>query len=159
MHPSKMLPKPETTQTISFSEGDGVYSSEVFASDVMVTTNAGTHNHGSSKVKLKSIVELQLGTKILYWTIIGCSHEWKISGIFNKSRGTLGKAGGRTTFKMTGADLQPCESTILLVKYLFPDNGVYRQPVSSRIKKMNRWDCHPLEALDILCGMDPSPGK
>ncbi|GBP82564.1 Enhancer of mRNA-decapping protein 4 homolog [Eumeta japonica] len=57
MHPSKMLPKPETTQTISFSEGDGVYSSEVFASDVMVTTNAGTHNHGSSKVKLKSIVD------------------------------------------------------------------------------------------------------
>lgn len=41
----------------SFSEGDGVCSSEVYAADVVVTTNAGSHNHGSSKVKLKNLVD------------------------------------------------------------------------------------------------------
>ncbi|CAK1603588.1 unnamed protein product [Parnassius mnemosyne] len=58
MQPTTMLPKlSDTTQTISFSEGDGVCSSEVYASDVIVTTNAGSHNHGSSKVKLKNLVD------------------------------------------------------------------------------------------------------
>ncbi|XP_073941302.1 enhancer of mRNA-decapping protein 4 homolog Ge-1 [Choristoneura fumiferana] len=58
MQPTAMLPKlTDSTQTISFSEGDGVCSSEVFASDVVVTTNAGNHNHGSSKVKLKNLVD------------------------------------------------------------------------------------------------------
>lgn len=32
-------------------------TSEVYATDVVVTTNAGTHSHGSSKVKLKSLVD------------------------------------------------------------------------------------------------------
>ncbi|XP_028156608.1 enhancer of mRNA-decapping protein 4 [Ostrinia furnacalis] len=58
MQPATMLPKlTETTQTISFSEGDGVCSAEVFANQVVVTTNAGNHNHGSSKVKLKNLVD------------------------------------------------------------------------------------------------------
>ncbi|CAH0726350.1 unnamed protein product, partial [Brenthis ino] len=58
MQPTTMLPKlTDTTQTISFSEGDGVSSSEVYAADVVVTTNAGSHNHGSSKVKLKNLVD------------------------------------------------------------------------------------------------------
>ncbi|CAG9567572.1 unnamed protein product [Danaus chrysippus] len=58
MQPTAMLPKlTDSTQTISFSEGDGVCSSEVYSSDVVVTTNAGNHNHGSSKVKLKSLVD------------------------------------------------------------------------------------------------------
>jgi enhancer of mRNA-decapping protein 4 len=29
----------------------------VYASDVLVTTNAGNHNHGSSMVKLKNLVD------------------------------------------------------------------------------------------------------
>lgn len=41
----------------SFSEGDGMCSAEVFATEVVVTTNAGNHNHGSSKVKLKNLVD------------------------------------------------------------------------------------------------------
>ncbi|KPI98492.1 Enhancer of mRNA-decapping protein 4 [Papilio xuthus] len=58
MQPTSILPKlSDTTQTISFSEGDGVCSSEVYASEVIVTTNAGNHNHGSSKVKLKNLVD------------------------------------------------------------------------------------------------------
>ncbi|KAL0894386.1 hypothetical protein ABMA27_013009 [Loxostege sticticalis] len=58
MQPATMLPKlTDTTQTISFSEGDGVCSAEVFANQVVVTTNAGNHNHGSSKVKLKNLVD------------------------------------------------------------------------------------------------------
>ncbi|XP_061385364.1 enhancer of mRNA-decapping protein 4 isoform X2 [Danaus plexippus] len=58
MQPTTMLPKlTDSTQTISFSEGDGVCSSEVYSSDVVVTTNAGNHNHGSSKVKLKNLVD------------------------------------------------------------------------------------------------------
>ncbi|KAJ0181557.1 hypothetical protein K1T71_002279 [Dendrolimus kikuchii] len=53
-----MLPKlTETTQTISFSEGDGVCSAEIYASNVVVSTNAGSHDHGSSKVKLKNLVD------------------------------------------------------------------------------------------------------
>ncbi|XP_068621087.1 enhancer of mRNA-decapping protein 4 [Battus philenor] len=58
MQPTTMLPKlTDSTQTISFSEGDGVSSAEVYASNVVVTTNAGSHNHGSSKVKLKNLVD------------------------------------------------------------------------------------------------------
>ncbi|XP_041986844.1 enhancer of mRNA-decapping protein 4-like [Aricia agestis] len=55
MQPTRKITN--TTQTISFSEGDGVTSSEVYATDVVVTTNAGNHNHGSSKFKLKSLVD------------------------------------------------------------------------------------------------------
>ncbi|XP_072936338.1 enhancer of mRNA-decapping protein 4 isoform X2 [Epargyreus clarus] len=58
MQPTTMLQKlTNSTQTITFSEGDGVSSSEVYSTDVVVTTNAGSHNHGSSKVKLKSLVD------------------------------------------------------------------------------------------------------
>ncbi|XP_063618137.1 enhancer of mRNA-decapping protein 4 [Cydia splendana] len=58
MQPTTMLPKlADSKQTISFSDGDGVCSSEVYASEVVVTTNAGNHNHGSSKVKLKNLVD------------------------------------------------------------------------------------------------------
>ncbi|CAB3231520.1 unnamed protein product [Arctia plantaginis] len=53
-----MLPKlSDATQTISFSEGDGVCSAEVYSTNVVVTTNAGNHDHGSSKVKLKNLVD------------------------------------------------------------------------------------------------------
>lgn len=41
----------------SFSDGDGVCSAEVFSTNVMVNTNAGNHDHGSSKVKLKNLVD------------------------------------------------------------------------------------------------------
>ncbi|XP_039765037.1 enhancer of mRNA-decapping protein 4 isoform X2 [Pararge aegeria] len=58
MQPTAMLPKlSETTQTISFSEDDETCSSEVYASNVVVTTNPGNHNHGSSKMKLKTMVD------------------------------------------------------------------------------------------------------
>ncbi|XP_037297745.1 enhancer of mRNA-decapping protein 4 isoform X2 [Manduca sexta] len=58
MQPTTMLPKlSDTPQTISFSEGDGVCNAEVFSSYVTVTTNAGNHDHGSSKVKLKNLVD------------------------------------------------------------------------------------------------------
>lgn len=32
-------------------------SAEVYSTDVVVTTNAGKHDHGSSKVKLKNLVD------------------------------------------------------------------------------------------------------
>ncbi|KAJ8729730.1 hypothetical protein PYW08_001311 [Mythimna loreyi] len=58
MAPPTMLPKlSDATQTISFSDGDGVCSAEVFSTNVMVNTNAGNHDHGSSKVKLKNLVD------------------------------------------------------------------------------------------------------
>lgn len=41
----------------SFSDGDGVCSAEVFSTNVLVNTNAGNHDHGSSKVKLKNLVD------------------------------------------------------------------------------------------------------
>uniref|UniRef100_A0A2A4JUR8 Uncharacterized protein n=1 Tax=Heliothis virescens TaxID=7102 RepID=A0A2A4JUR8_HELVI len=58
MAPTTMLPKlSDATQTISFSDGDGVCSAEVYSTNVMVNTNAGNHDHGSSKVKLKNLVD------------------------------------------------------------------------------------------------------
>ncbi|RVE50361.1 hypothetical protein evm_005027 [Chilo suppressalis] len=58
MQPTTMLPKlTDTTQVITFSEDDGVCSAEVLATEVVVNTNAGNHNHGSSKVKLKNLVD------------------------------------------------------------------------------------------------------
>ncbi|XP_026737919.1 enhancer of mRNA-decapping protein 4 isoform X2 [Trichoplusia ni] len=58
MAPTTMLPKlSDATQTISFSDGDGVCSSEVYSTNVLVNTNAGNHDHGSSKVKLKNLVD------------------------------------------------------------------------------------------------------
>lgn len=58
MAPTTMLPKlSEATQTISFSDGDGVCSAEVYSSNVVVTTNAGNHDHGSSKMKLKNLID------------------------------------------------------------------------------------------------------
>nr|XP_034833095.1 enhancer of mRNA-decapping protein 4-like [Maniola hyperantus] len=58
MQPTAMLPKlSETTQTISFSEDGEMCSAEVYASNVVVTTNHGNHNHSSSKVKLKPLVD------------------------------------------------------------------------------------------------------
>ncbi|XP_045761066.1 enhancer of mRNA-decapping protein 4-like [Maniola jurtina] len=58
MQPTAMLPKlSETTQTISFSEDDEICSAEVYASNVVVTSNPGNHNHGSSKMKLKTLVD------------------------------------------------------------------------------------------------------
>uniref|UniRef100_A0A2H1VPN5 SFRICE_027362 n=1 Tax=Spodoptera frugiperda TaxID=7108 RepID=A0A2H1VPN5_SPOFR len=58
MAPTTLLPKlSDATQTISFSDGDGVCSAEVFSTNVLVNTNAGNHDHGSSKVKLKNLVD------------------------------------------------------------------------------------------------------
>ncbi|XP_053604958.1 enhancer of mRNA-decapping protein 4-like [Plodia interpunctella] len=66
-----MLPKlTDTTQTISFSEGDGVCSAEVFATDVVVTTNAGNHNHGSSKVKLRNLVDYNWEPKFYHGQLL-----------------------------------------------------------------------------------------
>lgn len=73
----------------SFSEGDGVCSAEVFANQVVVTTNAGNHNHGSSKVKLKNLVDynwepkfypgqllaIHLSGKYLAYSIKGKQHN------------------------------------------------------------------------------------
>ncbi|CAK1549577.1 unnamed protein product [Leptosia nina] len=58
MQPTTMQPKlSDTTQTISFVDEEETYNAEVFATDVVVTTNSGNHNHGSSKVKLTNIVD------------------------------------------------------------------------------------------------------
>ncbi|XP_037866623.1 enhancer of mRNA-decapping protein 4 isoform X3 [Bombyx mori] len=58
MQPPTMLPKlSDTTQTIAFAEGDGMSCIEVYSSDVVVTINTGNHDHGSSKVKLKNLVD------------------------------------------------------------------------------------------------------
>lgn len=62
-----MLPKlQDATQTITFSEGDGVYSSGITANKVVVTTNAGSHNHGSSMMKVRNIVDYNWEAK--YYT-------------------------------------------------------------------------------------------
>ncbi|XP_050685648.1 enhancer of mRNA-decapping protein 4-like [Leptidea sinapis] len=52
-----LLKLSDTTQRIVFSEDDDVCSEEVYASDVVVTTNPGNHNHGSSRVKLTNLVD------------------------------------------------------------------------------------------------------
>ncbi|CAG9784711.1 unnamed protein product [Diatraea saccharalis] len=58
MQPTTMLPKlTETTQLVTFSEDEGVCTAEVFATDVVINTNPGNHNHGSSNVKLKNLVD------------------------------------------------------------------------------------------------------
>ncbi|CAF4872294.1 unnamed protein product [Pieris macdunnoughi] len=58
MQPTTMHPKlSDTTQNISFAEEDDMCNAVVFATDVVVTTNIGNHNHGSSKVKLTNIVD------------------------------------------------------------------------------------------------------
>lgn len=41
----------------AFAEGDGMSCIEVYSSDVVVTINTGNHDHGSSKVKLKNLVD------------------------------------------------------------------------------------------------------
>lgn len=49
----------------SFSDDDeGCMTEEVFANDVVVTTSAGTHSHGSSKAKLKSLVDYNWEPKL-----------------------------------------------------------------------------------------------
>ncbi|KAM3959163.1 enhancer of mRNA-decapping protein 4 homolog Ge-1 isoform 1-T1 [Aphomia sociella] len=71
MQPMTMLPKlSDTTQTISFSEGDGVCSAEVYATDVIVSTNAGTHKHGSSKVKLRNLVDYNWEPKFYHGQLL-----------------------------------------------------------------------------------------
>ncbi|KAG7311850.1 hypothetical protein JYU34_002932 [Plutella xylostella] len=53
-----MLPKlSDSAQTISFTEGEGVCSVEVLSSEVLVNTTPSSPTHGSSKVKLKSLVD------------------------------------------------------------------------------------------------------
>ncbi|XP_023942975.2 enhancer of mRNA-decapping protein 4 [Bicyclus anynana] len=65
MQPTAMLPKlSDTTQTISFSEEDNVCSSELYSSDVLVTTSRGTHSHGSSKIRLNSLVNFNWQAKL-----------------------------------------------------------------------------------------------
>ncbi|XP_045511284.1 enhancer of mRNA-decapping protein 4-like [Colias croceus] len=78
MQPTTMLPKlSDTTQTISFSEEDDTCSAEVFATDVVVTSNLGNHNHGSSKVKLTNLVDYNWEAKFYPGRLIDVHNSGK----------------------------------------------------------------------------------
>lgn len=50
---------------------------EVFANDVVVTTNTGNHNHGSSKVKLTNIVDYNWEAKFYPGRLIDVHNSGK----------------------------------------------------------------------------------
>ncbi|XP_051158885.1 enhancer of mRNA-decapping protein 4 isoform X2 [Leptopilina boulardi] len=52
-----LRPYPHYPQTVDFNKQEDQYSTEIFSTDVTVIPAPGIHNHGSSKVKLKNIVD------------------------------------------------------------------------------------------------------
>ncbi|KAK9701745.1 WD40 region of Ge1, enhancer of mRNA-decapping protein [Popillia japonica] len=78
MDPSLIAANTNFSQNIRFKGSDSEYSAAIVAQDVTVNCSAGTHDDGSSKVKLTNLVEYQWEFKYYIGQLIAIHIDGKI---------------------------------------------------------------------------------
>ncbi|XP_060802162.1 enhancer of mRNA-decapping protein 4 [Amyelois transitella] len=153
-----MLPKlTDTTQTISFSEGDGVCSADVFATDVVVTSNAGNHNHGSSKVKLRNLVDYNWEPKFYHGQLLAIHMSGKYMAYCIKATNPLnpGSWSGMVRVVYTPEPGTEKRSLIKGMKGVVQDLAfahIQNQVILACIDELGNFYVHEIEVTDgIRC--------
>ncbi|XP_065164405.1 enhancer of mRNA-decapping protein 4 isoform X2 [Atheta coriaria] len=90
MDSSSLSTKANFTQTINFKGSETEYTAEIVAHDVTISCSEGNHSKGSSKVKLKSVVDYNWEFKYYIGQLVACHVSGKYYAYTLKPKGKVG---------------------------------------------------------------------